>query len=78
MAASVCLVKDTDKITMEQKLIITAPHAIKGVLENTGDCRISNAWLVHHQFLLLNPPHIQYHPASILNLTDYSAPEPPR
>jgi hypothetical protein len=33
-AAAALLVKDADKITMGQELIITTPHVIKGVLNH--------------------------------------------
>ena len=69
MAAAVLLVKDTDKITMAQELIITTPHAIEGVLKKNPDHWIAHAGFVHYQSLLLNPSHSKYHRASTLNLT---------
>ena len=62
------MVKDADKLAMEQELHVTTPHAIEGVLKQPPDRWISNARLTHYQSLLLNPTRILFKPPTTLNL----------
>ena len=66
VVATALLVKDEDKISTGQELIITPSHDIEGILKNSPDFWISSAHLVHYQPLFLNLPYIRYHPASAL------------
>lgn len=74
------MVKNADKLTLEQELNVTTPHAIEGVLKQPPDRWISNAQLTHYQGLLLNPARILFHtPVSVNSATllpnpDWEAP----
>lgn len=76
-AAVALLVKDADKITRGQGLVIATPCSIEGTPENSPSQGLSKARLVHFQALLLHPPHITDNPLSALNpatlLTDPSS-----
>ncbi|XP_058566887.1 uncharacterized protein LOC131501164 [Neofelis nebulosa] len=67
IAATALLVKDADKLTLEQEIWITTPHAIEGVLKQPPDRWMSNTRVTHYQSLLLNPPRAQFHPSAALN-----------
>ncbi|XP_053449809.1 uncharacterized protein LOC128587564 isoform X1 [Nycticebus coucang] len=67
IAATALLVKDADKLTLGQELLITTPHTIEGVLKQPPDGWMSNARLTHYQGLLLNPPRIRFLPSVALN-----------
>ncbi|XP_043416497.1 LOW QUALITY PROTEIN: uncharacterized protein LOC122471687 [Prionailurus bengalensis] len=73
IAATALMVKDADKLTMGQELHVTTSHAIEGVLKQPPDRWISNARLVHHQGLLLNPLRT-LNPASLLPDPDLDTP----
>lgn len=62
------LVKNTDKITMSQEIIVTTPYAVVWTLKNPPSQWLANAQLAHYQALLRNPPCIKYNPSSALNL----------
>lgn len=67
IAATALLVKDADKLTLGQKIWITTPHAIEGVLKQPPDRWMSNTRMTHYQSLLLNPPRVRFHPSAALN-----------
>ncbi|XP_038400303.1 uncharacterized protein LOC119876485 [Canis lupus familiaris] len=68
IAAAATVVKDADKLAMGQKLHVTTPHAIEGVLKQPPDRWISNAHLTHYQSLLLKPTRILFKPPTTPNL----------
>jgi hypothetical protein len=68
IAATAQLVRDADKITMGQELVVTTHHAIEGTLKNPHSWWLSNARLLQFQALLLNPSCIRYNPSSAINL----------
>lgn len=61
------LVKDADKLTMGQNVMIVAPHSLESIIRQPPDRWMTNAQMTHHQSLLLteqvNPPP----PPAILN-----------
>lgn len=61
------LVKDADKLTLGQALIVTAPHAIESVIRQPPDRWLTNARMTHYQTLLLNPDRVKFTPAAVLN-----------
>ncbi|XP_060035756.1 uncharacterized protein LOC132534962 [Erinaceus europaeus] len=67
IAATAMLTKDAQKLTPSQKLTMTTPHAVDGILQQPPDRWISNARLTHYQSLLLNPPVIQFSSRASLN-----------
>ena len=76
IAAAATMVKDADKLAMGQKLHVTTPHAIEGVLKQPPDRWISNAHLTHYQSLLLNPTRILFKPPTTLNSAMLLLPNP--
>lgn len=80
IAAVALLVKDADKLTLDQKVTIASPHALEGVPKQPPDPQISNARLTHYQALLLNPARLTYqvptalNPATLLPNPDLGAP----
>ncbi|XP_066877628.1 uncharacterized protein [Kogia breviceps] len=66
-AAVAALVKDADKLTLEQNLTITAPHALKSVIRQPPDRWLTNARMTHYQALLLNSDRIKFTSATGLN-----------
>ncbi|XP_075859645.1 uncharacterized protein LOC142871002 isoform X1 [Microcebus murinus] len=81
IAATALLVKDADKLTLGQRLIVTTPHAIEGVLKQPPGRWITNARLTHYQGLLLDAPRIEFqapatlNPATLLPVPESAAPE---
>ena len=67
VAAVATLVKDADKLTLGQPLTIIAPHALETVIRQPPDRWLSNARITHYQSLLLNPEHITFGNATLLN-----------
>lgn len=62
------LIQETDKLTMEQKLIVTTPYSIEILLQGASEHLIwSNKCLTHYQALFLNAPRIRFSPSSVLN-----------
>ncbi|KAL6067675.1 hypothetical protein STEG23_031479 [Scotinomys teguina] len=57
IAAAALLVKDADKLTLGQSLVVATPHALDSVLKQPPDRWMSNAGVTHYQALLLNPVH---------------------
>nr|XP_020143214.1 uncharacterized protein LOC105865222 isoform X2 [Microcebus murinus] len=81
IAATALIVKDADKLTLGQRLLITTPHAIEGVLKQPPGRWITNARLTHYQGLLLDAPRIEFraptalNPATLLPIPNSAAPE---
>lgn len=79
IAATVLLVRDPDKLTFGQQLIVITPHSIKGVLKQPPSKWISNTCLTHYQGLLLDAPRILFQvstsldPATLLPTPDLEA-----
>ena len=68
IAATVLLVRDTDKLTYGQQLLVYTLHAIEGVLKQPPGKWISSARLTHYQALLLDAPRVCFQTACFLNL----------
>lgn len=47
------LVKDADKLTMGQNVMIVAPHSLESIIRQPPDRWMTNAQMTHHQSLLL-------------------------
>lgn len=54
------LVKDPDKLTLGQGLVISAPHALESVVRQPPDQWLTNACMTHYQTLLLNSDRITF------------------
>lgn len=61
------LVKEADKLTLKQKLFLTALYYTEGLLNGAYDRQMSNTQMIQYQGLLLDPPHISFHKISALN-----------
>ena len=67
MQATALLVRDADKLTYGQQLLVYTPHAIEGVLKQLPGKWISNACLTHYQALLLDAPWVRFQTPCFLN-----------
>jgi hypothetical protein len=73
------LVKDADKLTLEQQITVVAPHSLESIICQSPDRWMTNAGMTHYQSLLLTewvvfaPPAI-LNPATLLPETDKSLP----
>ncbi|XP_073071859.1 uncharacterized protein [Manis javanica] len=67
VAAVALLVKDSDKLTLGQKLTVVAPHALESVIRQPPERWMSNARMTHYQTLLLNRDRVEFAPPAILN-----------
>ncbi|XP_073067775.1 uncharacterized protein [Manis javanica] len=61
------LVKDSDKLTLGQKLTVVAPHALESIIWQPPERWMSNARMTHYQTLLLNHDRVEFAPPAILN-----------
>lgn len=66
IAAVAMLVKDADKLTLGQQIIIVAPHAPESIIRQPPDRRMINAHMTHYQSLLLTE-HVVFAPPAVLN-----------
>lgn len=66
IAATTVLVKDADKLTLGQQLSVAAPHTLENIIRQPPDCWMTNAWMTHHQSLLLTE-QVTFAPPVILN-----------
>ncbi|XP_035296978.1 protein NYNRIN-like isoform X3 [Cricetulus griseus] len=66
IAAVALLVKDADKLTVDQHMTVIAPHALESIVRQLPDCWMTNARMTHYQSLLLND-RITFAPPAILN-----------
>ena len=62
VAAVALLVKDSDKLTLGQKLTVVAPHALESVIRQPPERWMSNARMTHYQTLLLNRDRVEFAP----------------
>ena len=60
IAATVLLVKDTDKLTLGQTLSVTGPHEVEALLWALPEWWLSNARMTQYQVLLLDQPRIRF------------------
>ena len=67
IAATALLVRDADKLTYRQQLLVYSPHAIEGVLKQLPGKWISHARLTHYQALLLDAPQERFQTPCFLN-----------
>ncbi|KAB0339331.1 hypothetical protein FD755_024986 [Muntiacus reevesi] len=67
IAATALLVRDADKLTYGQQLLVYTPHAIEGVLKQPPGKWIPNARLTHYQALLLDAPRVRFQTPCFLN-----------
>ena len=67
IAATALLIRDADKLTYGQQLLVYSPQAIKGVLKQPPGKWISNARLTHYQALLLDAPRVRFQTPCFLN-----------
>ncbi|XP_037065738.1 uncharacterized protein LOC119088810 [Peromyscus leucopus] len=75
IAAVALLVKDADKLTLGQSLLVATPHTLELILKQPPDRWVSNARVTHYQALLLNPGRITFQVPTALNL-DTMLPDP--
>ena len=60
------LVRDADKLTLGQNLVISALLALESVVRQPPDIWLTNAHMTHYQTLLLNSDRITFtQPASL-------------
>lgn len=69
VAAIAALVKDADKLSLGQDLVVTAPHALESIVRQPPDRWLTNARMTHYQTLLLNADCAKFTPAAVLNPT---------
>ncbi|XP_076999015.1 uncharacterized protein LOC143668273 [Tamandua tetradactyla] len=67
IAAAALLAKDTDKLTVGQKLTIIAPHAWESIIRQPPDRWMSNARITHYQSILLDKDRVTFGAPSALN-----------
>ncbi|KAL6093628.1 hypothetical protein STEG23_000302 [Scotinomys teguina] len=67
IAVVATLVKDSDKLTLGQPLMVMAPHAIETVIRQPPDRWLSNSRITHYQAMLLNPEWIRFGTVTSLN-----------
>ena len=67
IAATAALVRDADKLTYGQQLLVYTPHTIEGVLMQLPGKWISSACLTHYQALLLDAPRVRFQTPCFLN-----------
>nr|XP_040133703.1 uncharacterized protein LOC120887411 [Ictidomys tridecemlineatus] len=67
IAAAALLIKDADKLTLEQKLTVIAPHALESIIHQPPDRWLSNSRITHYQSLLLDKDRIILGPPAALN-----------
>jgi hypothetical protein len=53
------LVTEADKLTLGQELTVWVPYSVLTLMEYKGNYWLTNSWLVKHQSLLCENPHIQ-------------------
>lgn len=61
------LIRDADKLTLGQSLVIISPHNIEGILKHPPDHWLGNARMTHYQNLLLNSTRISFQTPTTLN-----------
>lgn len=61
------LIKDADKLMLDQNVVIVTYHALERVLKQPPDRWLSNARMIHYQALLLNSTRITFHVPTVLN-----------
>ncbi|KAL6082258.1 hypothetical protein STEG23_025418 [Scotinomys teguina] len=67
IATVATLVKDSDKLTLGQPLMVMTPHAIETVIRQPPDQWLSNTRVTHYQIMLLNPEWIWFGTVTSLN-----------
>lgn len=67
IAATIILVKETDKFTLRQNLQVIAPNAVEALLRSPPECWLSNARITQYQALLPDQPKIKFIKTSALN-----------
>lgn len=68
VTAVALLLKDADKLTLGQSLVITIPHNMERILNQPSDCWLSNAHMTYCQTPLMNPTRISFQTPIALNL----------
>jgi hypothetical protein len=66
IAAVALLLKDADKVTLDQGTIVVVPHALESILRQPPDRWMTNARMTLYQSLLLTE-RVQFAPPAILN-----------
>ena len=66
ITAVALLLKDADKLTLGQRTIVVAPHALESIVRQPPDRWMTNAHMTHYQSLLLTE-RVQFSPPAILN-----------
>ena len=67
IAAVALLVKDSDKLTLGQKLTVIAPHMLESIIRQPPDRWLTNARITHYQSLLLDKDRIAFGTPVTLN-----------
>ncbi|KAL6047068.1 hypothetical protein STEG23_026862 [Scotinomys teguina] len=67
IAAVAVLVKDTDKLTLGQKLTVLAPHALESIIQQPPDRWLTNTRITHYQSILLDKDRITFGPPTAIN-----------
>lgn len=67
MATTALLVKNMDKLTLGQELVLTTPQAIEALLRGALERWMSNARFTQFQALLLNQCCIWFHKSLAIN-----------
>ncbi|KAF6390293.1 hypothetical protein mRhiFer1_007867 [Rhinolophus ferrumequinum] len=67
LAATVILIKEVDKLTLGQRLIVEVPYSVTTLMNSQGPRWLSNARLTQNQGLLLENPRISLETVCTLN-----------
>lgn len=65
--ATALMVKDADKLTLGQSLIVTTSHFVETLLNAALDRWITSSHIIQHQNLLLDHSQLAFAPARSLN-----------
>ncbi|KAF6390319.1 hypothetical protein mRhiFer1_007893 [Rhinolophus ferrumequinum] len=67
LAATMVLIKEADKLTLGQRLIVKVPHLVTTLMNSQGPRWLSKAQLTQYQGLLLENPRISLETVCTLN-----------
>jgi hypothetical protein len=67
IAAIALLVKDTDKLTLGQKITVVAPNALETIIQQPPDQWMTNTHMTHYQSLFLTE-QVTFTPPLLLSI----------
>ncbi|KAF6280991.1 hypothetical protein mRhiFer1_009351 [Rhinolophus ferrumequinum] len=75
LVATVILIKEADKLTLGQRLIVEIPHLVTTLMDSQGPRWLLNTWLTQYQGLLLENPRISLETVRTLNPATFMSTE---